>query len=486
MRSPAVSIAPLAPAVASTFAGIRTRLQVPADFPPDVEAAAQAAAARGPAQLGPRTDRTALELVTIDPTGSRDLDQAFGAEKLPTGFRVFYAIADVVAFVAAGDPVDREARARGETLYLPDGRAPLHPDVLGEGAASLLPRGDRPALLWTIDLDTNGAVTQTRLERATVRSRAALDYGSVQHDIDAGTAIPPLTLLRDVGRLRLEQEAARGGVSLDLPNQEVEPVGPGTTANGYRLEWRAPRLVESWNAQISLLTGIEAARIMTAAGLGIFRALPTIDQFLLDRLRRSAKQLGVHWPGSMSYPEIVRGLDPSDPMHAAFLTQAAHVLRGAGYVAWRAADGDPPIHAAVASTYAHVTAPLRRLVDRFGNELVLAQFEGREPPAWVVDSLDELPRLMAAADRHAHEVERAVVDRVEQLLLSTRIGQTFAATVVDRHHANAVIQLQDPPVVATLHDSPVELGRELRVTVTAADPEAGTLEFAVAPNAPAP
>ena len=477
MRAPAVSIAPVAPDVASTFAGIRTKLGVPSAFPPEVEADARAAAARGALDAAPRADRTDIELVTIDPAGSRDLDQAYGGQRLPTGYRVFYAIADVAAFVDAGGPVDREARARGETLYLPDGRAPLHPDVLGEGAASLLPDGDRPALLWTIDLDDAGRPGQTRLERATVRSRGALDYESVQHDIDAGTAAPALALLRDIGTLRLEQEAERGGVSLDLSNQEVVPDG-----QGYKLEWRAPLPVESWNAQISLLTGTEAARIMTDAGVGVFRSLPAIDRFLLDRLRRSAKTLGIHWPGAMSYPDVVRNLDAHDPMHAAFLTQAAHVLRGTGYVAWRRTDGEPPVHAAVASTYAHVTAPLRRLVDRFGNELVIAQLEGREPPAWVLDALDELPKLMAAADRHAHEVERAVVDRVEQVLLSTRVGQTFGATVVDRHQDDAVIQLQDPPVVATMHDSPAQLGRELHVVLTAADPEAGMLEFAVAPG----
>ncbi|MCU1458271.1 MAG: ribonuclease [Actinomycetia bacterium] len=481
MRAPAVTIAPVATDVVGTFAALRARLGVPEAFPPDVEAGARAAATRGPVDVSPRVDRTDIELVTIDPAGSRDLDQAYGADRLKTGYRVFYAIADVAAFVDAGGPVDREARGRGETIYLPDGRAPLHPDVLGEGAASLLPDGDRPALLWTIDLDDGGRPVQTRLERATVRSRAALDYESVQADIDAGTATPALALLRDIGRLRLEREAERGGVSLDLPNQEVVPRG-----EGYELEWRAPLPVESWNAQISLLTGMEAARIMIGAGLGVFRSLPAIDQYLLDRLRRSAKTLRIHWPGSMTYPEVVRGLDPNVAAHAAFLTQAAHVLRGAGYVVWRKADGDPPVHAAVAATYAHVTAPLRRLVDRFANELVIAEHDGREPPAWVVEALEELPLLMAAADRHAHEVERGVVDRVEQLLLSTRVGETFPATVVDRHHDHAVIQLQDPPVVATLHDSPAALGSEIHVTLTEADPEAGTLEFAIAPKGQLP
>ena len=91
------------------------------------------------------------------------------------GYRVHYAIADVAAFVAPGSALDRESFVRGVTQYLPDGRAPMLPNQLGQGAASLLPDEERPALLWSIDLDATGATTSARLERATVRSRARLD-----------------------------------------------------------------------------------------------------------------------------------------------------------------------------------------------------------------------------------------------------------------------------------------------------------------------
>jgi exoribonuclease R len=94
--------------------------------------------------------------VTIDPPGSRDLDQAVAIETLPDGWRVFYAIADVAAWVDPGGAIDRTARERTQTYYSPDVRTPLHPPVLGEGAASLLPDGARPAALWTIDVDATG------------------------------------------------------------------------------------------------------------------------------------------------------------------------------------------------------------------------------------------------------------------------------------------------------------------------------------------
>ncbi|MFM9816081.1 RNB domain-containing ribonuclease, partial [Streptomyces scabiei] len=77
-------------------------------------------------------------------------------ERRGAGYRVWYAIADVPAFVAAGSALDLECRRRVLTTYLPDGRSPLHPPVLGGGAASLLPSVVRPAFLWRVDLDAEG------------------------------------------------------------------------------------------------------------------------------------------------------------------------------------------------------------------------------------------------------------------------------------------------------------------------------------------
>jgi len=133
---------------------LRTELHVPGDFPAEVQAEATRVATAWSREG--RVDATHLDLVTLDPAGSRDLDQAFLLERSTTGLVLHYAIADVGAFVTPGGAIDVEAHRRGETLYLPDGRVPLHPPVLSEGAASLLPNEDRPAVLWRIDLDADG------------------------------------------------------------------------------------------------------------------------------------------------------------------------------------------------------------------------------------------------------------------------------------------------------------------------------------------
>jgi len=457
---------------------IRAEMEVPGAFATEVEDVV-ARAITAPRELGNRHDRRDLELVTIDPAGSRDLDQAFGAERRPAGTRVHYAIADVAAFVAPGDVLDLAAHDRGVTFYLPDGRAPLYPEALGEGAASLLPDQDRPALLWTIDLDDEGAPTDWRLERSIVRSRAAMTYAKAQRGLDDGSGPEALGLLREVGLLREAQERARGGVSLPLPDQEVRE-----RRGGYDLAYDVPRPVEGWNAQISLLTGICAATTMIEGGVGLLRTLPPADDRAMDRLRRVAAALGIAWPDAVTYPEVVRGLDPTVAAHAAFLEQAVSTLRGASYAVVDPATGPAPIHAALATPYAHVTAPLRRLADRFANEVVVALSAGVEPDPAVRESLGALPDIMREASRRASAVERAVVDLAEALVLRGREDTEFPAVVIDRDERSASLLLRSPAVVATIEAGALraddgELGSEVRVRLDGVHPAERKVEFSL-------
>ena len=460
--------------VAACLAELRAELRIPTGFSPEVTAEAERAAVSEPIDLGPRQDHTDLDLVTIDPPDSLDLDQAFTAERRGSGMRVWYAIADVAAFVPAGGAIEAESLERGVTLYAPDGRASLHPEVLSEGAASLLPRGDRPALLWRIDLDSDGVMTDAEVVRATVRSRAKLSYRDVQQDIDGGSAAASLQLLRRIGLSRLEVEADRGGVSLNLPSQEVVAV-----ADGFELHYDQTLPVERWNAQVSLLTGMAAAGLMVDAGVGLLRTLPPAPDDVLRSLRKSAQTLDIAWADDQTYADAVRELGPDRPTHAAFLAVAVRALRGAGYVTF---DGEVPEHhehSAIAAPYAHVTAPLRRAVDRYAGEIALAICAGGRPPDWVMHALDDLPSIMARARSRESALDRNVVDLTEALILEPEVGRRFDAvlTVIDRE-GRATIQLRHPAVIASLDDpGHAEPGDELTVELTAADPETRQVTF---------
>ena len=458
---------PAQPALEPGIAAIRRGMDLPEAFPPEVEAAAAAAALQ---PRLPELDRTDLPFVTVDPPGAMDLDQALHVARQGDGYVVHYAIADVAAFVSPGDPVDLEANRRGETLYGAASKIPLHPKVLSEGAASLLPDVVRPALLWTIVLDRTGEGIEVDVRRALVRSRERLDYAGLQQRIDAGKADAMWDVLREIGEVRIEREVRRGGISLPLPDQEIR-VGPG---GEWQLEFRARQPVEDWNEQISLLTGMAAAHLMTTHLVGLLRTLPESDPHAIERLRRSARALGIDWPQGRSYPDFIRSLDPANPRHVAMMVASTTVLRGAGYMAFAGALPEHPMHSALASTYTHCTAPLRRLVDRYTGELCVALCAGQAAPDWVLQALPGLPATMAAADRRAGHYERAVIDLAESLVLAPRVGERFSASIVEidrRDPKQGMAMLTDLAIEARVQgDAPLPLGASVEVKLVEADP----------------
>jgi exoribonuclease R len=455
------------------IAAIQAEQKLDVSFPEEVEAAAEKAAT---SPRLPDLDRTDLAFLTIDPPGSMDLDQAMHLERDGDGYVVHYAIADVAAFVTAGDPVDAEARVRGESLYGADSKIPLHPPVLSEGAASLLPGQVRPAFLWTIKLDAQGVQTEARVERARVKSTARLDYAGVQKQLDDGSANEVLQLLATVGKLRQAQEVARGGVSLPMPEQEVD-----CSTTPWTLEFRAVLPVEGWNAQISLLTGFAAAEIMLDGKVGVLRTLPPADENAVRRLRRTARGLGIDWPADQDYPAFVHALDPAKPAHLAMVTAATTLLRGAGYAAFDGSAPDQPLHAALAAPYAHVTAPLRRLVDRFGLEVCAALCAGEQVPEWARQGLPDLPELMQGSGRRSKTYERAVLDLVEAATLAGREGETFTGVVVEADHQDARkgdAIVREPAISAPVSGAQtLPVGEELQLTLAEADPATRTVRF---------
>jgi exoribonuclease R len=458
--------------LAAAFARIRAELKIPAAFPPEVEEAAREAAA---APLLPTLDLTDIPFFTIDPPGSNDLDQAMHLERTSSGYRVRYAIADLPAFLPPGGPVDAEARRRGQTLYAPDQRAPLHPTSLSEGAASLLPGQVRPAYVWDISLDRDAEEVDVDLKLALVRSVDRLDYAQVQAGVDSESADERFALLREIGERRVQLEQARGGASLPIPQQEVVLEG-----GRYHLRFRPALPAEDWNAQISLLTGMAGAGIMLSGQIGILRTMPGPDRNALARFHRQAAALGARWPAETPYGTFLRSLNRADPRQLAIVHEAAALFRGAGYTPFVGDMPDQAEHAAVAAPYSHVTAPLRRLADRFGLVVCESLCRGVDVPSWARDALPAVPAVMAESDRLAGELERASTDAVEAAVLAPSIGSIFDAVVVDVHHdGGGAVQIAEPAVLAPV-SGPVHLGAAIKVRLVVADLEQRAVRFSPA------
>jgi len=448
-------------ALARGLIAIRSQFKVPGSFPEEVLAAAEAAARRA---LTGHADRTAWPFVTLDPATSTDLDQAFTIDRSGGDLLLHYAIADVAWFVDDGDAIDAEAWRRGATQYLPDGKAGLYPPVLSEGVASLLPGGPRPAVIFTMRVAADGAVRLDGAERAIVRSTAKLAYDSVR-DSD---------LPADFAELAMRIQAAedrRGASRVDPPEQEVAALADGRFGLVFR-----PRLEsEARNAALSLAANLAIADALQANCTGLFRVMAGPDERAVKRLRYTARAFGLDWPAKATLDRFKRTLDSTDARHAAFMLAVRRAGRGASYVGWR--EGVVPWHAAMAATYAHATAPLRRLADRYVVRAALAIANGKPVPDVVAEAFLGLPEVMERADALGGQIERAVVDLAEAVMLEGREREMFPALVTDVDERGVRIQLRDLPVAARVSARDVEPGDELRVRLTAADPDRRAVTF---------
>ncbi|MHA7262481.1 RNB domain-containing ribonuclease [Arthrobacter sp. TMN-37] len=461
---------------------LRDELELRIAFPPEVLAEAEAAVA---AYQPPGEDLTDLDFITIDPPGSVDLDQAVHLRRRGTGYRVWYAIADVPGFVRPGGAVDAEARLRGQTVYAPDGRISLHPEVIAENAASLLPQVVRGAYVWEFDLDSSGAVTSASVRRASVLSRTQLTYAEVEESLRSGRAPENLLLLREIGLKRIELELQRGGASLNLPAQEI-----GFERGRYFLVTAPALPSEDWNAQISLMTGMAAAQIMIEGRIGILRTMPAPDEAALAKFRRQAAACGRAWPEGMAYGGFLRSLDTDRPEQLALMHAAASLFRGAGYTAF---DGEVPeavVQAAIAAPYAHTTAPLRRLVDRFVLVICEALCAGRPVPQWAREALPELNAQMAAANSTSARMESGAMDALAAALLRDDVGKHFRAVVLTgsrhgngdagpRSRPSGTVQLIDPAIEAKCYGE-LTAGSLVSVRLVEADTARRTVRFELA------
>lgn len=232
-----------------------------------------------------------------------------------------------------------------------------------------------------------------------------------------------------------------------------------------------PRLdTEEHNAGMSLATNLAVADVLHAAGTGLYRVMAEPTERSIARLRHTARAFGLDWPGELNLLEFQRTLPLGEPRTSAFLIAVRRAGGGATYEAYSA--GQRPWHAAMAATYAHATAPLRRLADRYVVEAALAVANDRPVPEHVQAAFGELPDVMERRETVAGRVDSAVIELAEAVVLTGREGDVFDAVVVDEDDRGALVQLADPPVMVRVGARRVDPGDDVRVKVTAVDVDA--------------
>jgi len=449
-------------ALSAGFEAIVSQYKLPGSFPPDVQATAEkAASAKGqdgkPAWAPNRRDVTDLAFVTLDPASSTDLDQAFTIERDGEDLVLYYALADVGAFVPEGGVVEREAWQRGLTIYGLAEKISLYPKGISQSAASLLPDGPRPAMLAIVATRPNGTVKLRSVERAICSSRAKLAYDKVD--------LSSLPHVEDFAKRMWADEVARGAFRVDFPQQEV--IVDATAPGGVRLELRAREESEIVNSALSLAVNMAIGSLFRDSHTGLFRVMDDPEPRALAMLRRVAHALAIPWSSAETLRDLQQRMDPTNRVHQQFLIDARRAGGRASYAVYSATK--MPWHSAIAATYAHATAPMRRLADRYVLDLACLLANGESVPQSLNDKIAQLPRVMERCEGRSSNVDRAVIDLLEAVSLQHRVGEILEAEVVDA--VNGVVQTFDSAIRARASKLPkVANGARVRVRIDVADP----------------
>ena len=414
---------------------IAKALQLSVDFPPEVLAETEAWLKDPHIEDPALVDRTSMPFVTIDNAHSKDLDQAVFVDREGEGFVVAYAIADASFYVRPGSALFAEAMKRGASYYFPGFSVPMLPRPLSEGLVSLNADGARRALIFFHHLDAHGELTQTRLERARVRSRAKLSFHEVQQLIDAPAESPlrgrdfeaSLFLLREVGRKRIELASRRGLVRYRREEVSIQLDGEGLSFAVMEL---VRDEVELWNEQISLMCNAEGGRLLrefdNPSVQPIYRVQAGPEPERLASLavltgnvvkRQSLPEFPWRWnPDTTPLSKYLEHLPRAAPgtkedrLVAALTRQAVMVNLRSEY------STEPGKHVGVgAEPYARFSAPMRELVGVFLHKQAIELLTGIHPSA----EEDEILRaeVVKVANR-SRGMQRKVQDLANEVVMN--------------------------------------------------------------------
>lgn len=408
---------------------------IPVEF--SAEAVAQAEAAAAAPEDG-RTDLRAIPLVTIDGEDARDFDDAVFAEPdpdLPGGWRVIVAIADVAWYVRTGDPLDRDACQRGNSVYFPDRVVPMLPEPLSNGWCSLKPQEDRPCMAVEMWLDADGNKRRHRFLRGIMRSAARLTYTQVQaaHDGMPDEVTAPLmdgviAPLYGAWRALFRARTSRGVLELDLPERKVVLGDDGRVARVEpRPRYDSHRLIEDMmiQANVCAAESLEAAR---QPAMYRIHDLPAADK--LEALREFLDSMGL----KLAKGQVIRPEHFNRILAKAQDTPQAHmvnevVLRSQAQAAY--SPGNIGHFGLGLDRYAHFTSPIRRYADLLVHRGLIAGLH-LGPGGLAGDEgtrLAEIGEHISGTERRAAAAERNAVDRYTAAFLADRVGATFSGRI---------------------------------------------------------
>jgi ribonuclease R len=464
-----------------------------------------------PAESAKRIDLRGLPLVTIDGADARDFDDAVYAEAHEDGFRLVVAIADVSHYVRPGTVLDREAVARGTSVYFPQRVLPMLPNALSDHLCSLAPHVDRLCMVADMYISARGALRGCHTYPAVMRSAARLTYDQAHallftRDEAARAALggglaQRLDPLVDVYRALLRARHQRGALDFDAP----EPgflIDAGGQVHGieHRSRNDAHKLIEECMVLANVAVARELKRLQVP---GLYRVHQKPEARKLKVLTATLKVLGIDpqlpaEPRTRDLAQIAPHVKDAalrpfiETLVVRSLSQAVYQPENIGHFGLALGD------------YAHFTSPIRRYPDLLVHR-ALRMGHGLAEPGSAPDAeaLEELGGELSRLEKRADEADRFVDTFLKCAWLRDRVGQVFEGLVTTVVEFGCFVQLLEPAVDGLLHMSALSddeyvmrrdgaqwqgkrtgrilgPGQRLRVRVTAVNPVEGLVDIELA------
>jgi ribonuclease R len=402
-----------------------------------------------------REDLRGKFIVTIDPDDARDFDDAIDVEKTENGWRLGVHIADVAAYIAPGSALDREARKRGNSIYLPDRVIPMLPERLSNGVSSLNPDVVRLTHSAFIQFDKNGRVTGARFARSVIRSARRLTYKEAYAILQAPAQDDELSrrlhTAWELASLLRRKRFQQGSLDLDFPEVKVRLDENGKPIRLERIENdESHQLIEEFMlaANEAVATELKKRSIPT-----VYRVHENPDPAKLAEYRELALSYNYKAGDLTQRRELQRLLASfkGKPEEQALKIGLLKSLKRARYLP------QPLGHYGLAKTnYLHFTSPIRRYADLVVHR-ALAGLEEKRPPRGDMGQLNSIAEHISNTERTAAEAEIEAV-RMKKLefferQLADRDPQIFSAVIVDVRNYGLVVELPDVLFTGLVHIS---------------------------------
>lgn len=419
--------------VKSVIAAHNLRTEFPRDAIEQANAYGDVVAAADIAAPG-RVDFRGETIFTIDGSDSKDFDDAVSLVRTDGGYRLGVYIADVAQYVTDGSPLDREALARGTSVYLADRVIPMLPETLSNGLCSLNEGVDRLALCAVIDLDGDGRRTGLKLCEGVIRSAARLTYTGVQAILDGNAflrkryaaLVPTLELMKELATKRAALRRGNGAVEFDLTETEIKFDEVGHVADISK----KPRLLSmSMIEEFMILANCAVAeKFCRAKTPFVYRAHERPAPEKISALNEYLEAIGAG---------LVCPIDPTPKQVASLLAKVRpEVSSAVARVALRSmakATYEPKNygHFGLAEDfYCHFTSPIRRYPDLAIHRIIKAYLHGGADATKKYRSFAETAAEKSSkAERTAQDCERKVDDFKKAEYMSHHIGERYSGTI---------------------------------------------------------